>query len=137
MLEEEITYQIRKRFQHTTTVQNSTMFYTLAEHYHLTDIESLLFCYINGCFQMIAESKNFFELDFHAVYKIVSSSKLNIHSEIELLNASISWLKHNIKIRRKFAKKILLKVRLHLVPNRTLTHLPFRCKIWTLSTLTN
>ena len=72
---------------------------------------------------MIAESKNFFELDFHAVYKIVSSSKLNIHSEIELFNASISWLKHNIKIRRKFAKKILLKVRLHLVPNRTLTHL--------------
>ena len=72
---------------------------------------------------MVVETENFCELDFYPVYKIVSSSKSNIHTEVEVLNVSICWLKHKHNIRRKFAKKLFSKVRLHLLSEHALKHL--------------
>ena len=72
---------------------------------------------------MVAETNNFFELNFYPDYKIVLSSELNIHSEIEIFNASISWLKHKTETRKKLEKEVLSKVRLHLVSDHAMKHL--------------
>ena len=61
MLEEDKTFRLRKRLQHTATVQNVTMFYTVAKIYNIVNIESLLSKYINSCFQMVVETESFCE----------------------------------------------------------------------------
>ena len=50
---------------------------------------------IERCFPMIVDSDNFLELDFIFIKKILSSSELNINSELQVFNASDSWLSHD------------------------------------------
>ena len=52
---------------------------------------------------MVVETQNFLHLDLSNVAKILASSELNIHSEVEIFNAVITWLKHNIEERIKYA----------------------------------
>ena len=78
--------------------------------------------YTERCFPIVIETKNFFHLDFNLVVKILASSELNIHSEVEVLNAAINWLKHNIEERNKYAKQLLLKVRLPLLSEHALKY---------------
>ena len=56
---------------------------------------------------MIADTVNFLELDFIIIKKILSSSGLNIDSELQVFNAADSWLCHDITERRKYAKELL------------------------------
>ena len=72
---------------------------------------------------MMVDTDNFLELDYTLVARILASSELLITSEVEVYNAADRWLKYNIEERRKFAKDLLLKVRLHLLSDDTLKHL--------------
>ena len=75
------------------------------------------------CFTMLVDTDNFLELDYNLVAKILESSKLFITSEVEVYNAADRWLSYNIKDRSKFAKRLLLKVRLHLLSEHALKNL--------------
>ena len=68
---------------------------------------------------MFVDSTSFLELDFKHISKILSSSELNIDSEMEVFNAIVSWLGHN-KERSKYAKGLFLKVRLLLLSDPAL-----------------
>ena len=46
---------------------------------------------------------------------MLSSSDLNIDSDLQVFNAADSWLCHDITERRKYAKELLSKVRLPLL----------------------
>ena len=73
------------------------------------------FKYIERCFLRVAESKNFLELDYALIKKILSSSELHITSELEIMKIADSWLRHDYNQRSKFAKDLFLTVRLPLL----------------------
>ena len=69
---------------------------------------------------MIAETKNFVKLDYRFVSEILSSSQLNITSELEVFKAADGWLRYHFVERSKFAKELIFKVRLPLLSNYAL-----------------
>ena len=69
---------------------------------------------------MVVNSKSFLELDYETLEKILDSSDLYVSSEFEVLNAAGNWLNHNIDERSKFARKLLMKVRLPLLSEAAL-----------------
>lgn len=79
-------------------------------------------CYIQRCFTSVCETENFLELDFNRITFILSSSQLNITSELEVLNAAVSWLKHKVTERSCRVKDLLFKVRFPLLSNHALKH---------------
>ena len=112
---EDTIIKISKIIEDKLTVKNVLTFYCLAKYYNLTTISESYLLYIERCFPMVVETQNFLHLNFKLVAKILASSELNIHSEVEVLNAAITWLKYNIEERSKYAKQLLLKVRLSLL----------------------
>ena len=69
---------------------------------------------------MIVETKNYLHLDFNVVSKILGSSELDIHSEMQVFIAVDNWIKHNNEQRETFAKRLLLKVRFTLLSDHNL-----------------
>ena len=105
------------------TNKNVIIFYSLAKLYKKGIISKSSLLYIERCFSMVVETQNFLHLDFNLVAKILASSELNIHSEVEIFNAVITWLKHNSEERSKYAKQLLLKVRLPLLSEHGLKYI--------------
>ena len=103
--------------------QNVTLNYTFAKFYNLQYIAELALQFIDSCFSNVVETENFLNLDFHMLVKVLGSSNLNIHSEIEVSNSLIVWLKHNSGERSKFTKQLLHKVRLTLLSKYEMQHL--------------
>ena len=68
---------------------------------------------------MFVDCTSFLELDLKLISKILSSSELNIDSEMEVFNAVVSWLGHK-KERSKYAKYLFLKVRIFLLSDPAL-----------------
>ena len=79
--------------------------------------------FIERCFTVVSDNESFNQLDYNLILKIFASSSLLITSEIEVFKVAEIWLNYNIKERRKYAKNILLKVRLHLLSKDTLQQL--------------
>lgn len=71
---------------------------------------------------MVAENENFLHLEFSLLEKVLASSQLNIHSEIEAFNAASAWLKTNAEVRSTFAKQLLLKIRFTLLSEHAIAH---------------
>ena len=91
--------------------------------FKLTDCCKTLVSYIERWFTIIVENNNFVEIDYGFIRKLLSSSELNVDTEIEVFNAAEKWLGHRYEERSKFAKNILLKVRLHLLSDHCLKYI--------------
>ena len=98
-------------------------FYILAKRYKLSTIFKSSLNFIEHCFPMVVETQNFLELDFSSVSKILASSKSNIHSEVEIFDWVITWIKHNSEERNKYAKQLLSKIRFTLLSEHALKHI--------------
>ena len=122
-LNEHLVSQIFENFNEKLQIQNAVLFYQLASKFNLTDLHFTVFRYIERCFSMIVETESFLELDFNTVSKILASSSLQIDSEVEIYNTSNEWLSYKIEERSKFAKQLLLRVRLNLLSDQCLKHL--------------
>ena len=122
-LEEDINISISEYIESITTVKNVTTFFQLAKLHKLTTMAEISLSYIQRCFAMVVESQNFLELEFKQVAKILASSELSLHSEFEVINAANKWLKENSKERNKFAKRLLLLVRLRLLSDHALRNI--------------
>ena len=72
---------------------------------------------------MLVETEDFIELDFSSISEILASSNLQIDSEVEVYNAANKWLSFKTEERSKFAKQLLIKVRLNLLSDQTLKYL--------------
>ena len=103
-----------------TSFKNVTTYYEIAVFYSLQNLSKDLLCYIERFFTVVAETENFLQLNFLLLSKILSSSSLDITSELEISNAVDNWLKFNFEERKVFASKLLLKVRLCLISNNSL-----------------
>ena len=65
-----------------------SLFYQLSSFYNLKGFRNEALNYIYRWFTIIAKTENFQQLDFNSVNKILSSSELNISSELEIFNSS-------------------------------------------------
>lgn len=104
-------------------VQNVATLYQISSLFYLLKTNKVTFDYIQRCFPMVAECDNFFMLDFNHVNKILSSSELNVSSEIEVFNAADSWLNCKDSDRSKFATRLLSKVRFPALSKQVLKNI--------------
>ncbi|XP_063966735.1 kelch-like protein 20 [Lytechinus pictus] len=66
-------------------------------------------------FLQVMESEEFMLLPVNQLMEIISSDELNVHSEEQVYNAIISWVKYNIPERRTHLAEVLQHVRLPLL----------------------
>ena len=118
----ELESKIVMYLQNTNKIENFVMFYQLASFINMPNFSKVIKCYLYRCFTMVAETKSFLKLDVSFVAQILSESQLNITSELEVFKAADDWLRYNINDRSKFAKELLLKVRLPLLSDRALNY---------------
>ena len=123
MLNEVENQKISDFLKNKVTKDNVLTVYSLAKLYKLPTISELSLIYIERCFPMVVETQNYLHLEFGFIAKILSSSELNIHSEVEIFNALITWLKHNPEERIKYAIELLLKVRFTLLSEHALKYI--------------
>ena len=102
------------------SAENAAVLYPLASLFNLTNLKKASYEYLERCFTIIVDDKNFIELEHTHVLRLLKSSELLITSEIEVYNAANRWLNHNIDERSKYAKNLLLKVRLTLLSDETI-----------------
>ena len=115
--------KLTKYMMDKVTLRNVITFYSVAKTHNLLYVAELSIRFIERCFPKLTKTKNFSQLDFDCVIKIVSSSELNIHSEVEVFDAVNTWLKHKSKQRSKYAVQLLLKVRLALLSDHALKYI--------------
>ena len=101
-------------------LENVATYYQLAEVFNLTNVARETSRLISSCFQAVSGSKNFLQLDFSSVIKILSSSELQVDSELEVMAAAHAWLTHNYDERIKFTEKLFTKIRISLLPDEVL-----------------
>ena len=82
MLNEDKNEKLCEFIENKTTVKNVLSLYSLAKIHKLGDGADLSLKYIERCFPVVVESKNFMHFDFRPVAKTLASSELNIHSEM-------------------------------------------------------
>ena len=121
-LKKDFQIKICEQIQDEINTQNVTTFFQLSEVFNLTDVSKSTFNYIDRWFTVVVESKNFLELEYTIVAKLLASSQLTIDSEVEVVRAANKWLSHNIEERCDFAKYLLLKIRLPLLSDHALKH---------------
>ena len=121
-LNEDDQTKLSNHFQHKISFKNVIIFLQLAKVFNLTDLSKTVLSYLERCFTMVVESKNFSELGYILVAKLLASSALNLDSELQVFQAADKWLSHNIVERNKFAKRLLLKVRLPLLSEHALKY---------------
>ena len=97
-------------------VKNVAAYYQIAKLFNFTELAKVALCYIERCFTTVCETNSFLELDFAFVMNILAKYTLNIDSELEVLNAAEKWMSYKYEERSKYAKQLLLKIRLHLLP---------------------
>ena len=73
-LNENEANKIDEVFKNNTTYENVTTFYAIARFYNLKNLSYALFCYIERLFPVVSETKNFLQLNFAVIKKILSSS---------------------------------------------------------------
>ena len=95
--------------------RNVVMFYQMASIFNFSELVNISFTYIERCFLIVCKKNNFKNLSFALIAKIISSSELNIDSEMEVINAIDNWIRYDFEERCKFASKLLSKVRLNLL----------------------
>ena len=115
------SYRIKQK--NKVKLQNVVTYYQFAKIFKLGILDKDTLSYIESCFTMVTKSHNFLHLDYVFVDKILSSSDLEITSELEVMNAAEKWIIYNYEERNKFTEQLLLKVRLHLLSKPVLKNI--------------
>ena len=106
---------ICSRIKDNINIENVASYYQLTNNLNLKGISQEILKYIERRFPMVSKTESFLHTDYSFVEKILSSSNLYISSELEVFSVAAAWISYNLETRRKFAKDILLKIRLPLL----------------------
>ena len=87
------------------------------------DLHTFTFKYVQRWICLLAERKHHLDLSFGLIMKLLSSSDLDISSEMELINFADSWIKYDTAKRSKFAIQLIKEIRLPLLSNAALESL--------------
>ena len=77
-------------------VKHVLMIYQLTKLFNLSSLNETAFSYIERCYTIVAETDNFYQLNFNLVLKIIVNSGLHLTSEIQILNAADERLFKNV-----------------------------------------
>ena len=119
-LNENAVSTISKILRENLQIKNAASVYKFVNLFNLTNLKNSTFSYIERCFTIVSENKNFLELEYNLMSKILASSELLITSEIEVFKVVNRWLNHDIEERSKYTEDLYLKVRLHFLSTETL-----------------
>ena len=120
VLKTSLDYKVCETIEEIATFQNIAALYEASTVFNLSKLTKMLLERIESFFAAFSDSHNFVELSFSSVSKILSSSKLDLTSELEVFNAAKAWLAHNVEERSRFAKNILLPIRLPFLSDHAL-----------------
>ena len=115
--------RINKTIVGSVNIQNVLSSYKLADIFKLKTPAEHCLRRIEGSFATVADTKDFLELDYEQVAKILGSSALEIFSEVEVFTAADLWLTHNFVERKKYTKQLLLKLRVKFLSEHALKHI--------------
>ena len=115
--------KVSKTIKDRIQIDKAASVYKFVNTFNLSSLHKKALRFIERCFTVVSDSESFKQLDYNLISKILASSSLLITSEIEVFNVAERWLNYNIKERCKYAKDILLKVRLHLLSKDTIRQL--------------
>ena len=102
------------------STKNALCLYRFSNLFALQALNKASFNFLQRFFTIIVDDKNFLELDFICISRILASSELLITSELEVCNAADKWLNHNIEERCKYFKELVLKVRFNFLSADTI-----------------
>ena len=114
-LKNSFEYPFISLLENIVNTQNVATYLQVSSIFHLRDIRKKSLEYIYRWFTTVAKTENFQQLDLSNVNKILSSSELNISSELEVFNATDFWLNCRHFNRSKLVKKLFLKTRFPLL----------------------
>ena len=118
--DEDLLTKVYDKIAEKIKVENIAEYYQISRQFGLVNIAKSTLDLMKRCFSIVAETNGFKELPFNLVKIILASSSLKIDTEMEVFKAAESWLNFNYKDRRKYAKDLLLKVRLPLLSKSAL-----------------
>ena len=118
-----------KYLESEINVENAALFYTFARVFNSPSLAKTTLRCLERHFTMSVETENFLELDLRLVAEILSSSELQVQSELDVFNAVRAWIDHRAEERNGCASDLLLKVRLHLLSENALKHVKSFTKI--------
>ena len=122
-LHEDLDIKILTKIRSKVNNGNVATYYQIASCFSLKKLRTKACCYIKRLFTLVCETLNFLELDYTQVAQIISSSELRIDSELEVLDAADNWVKYDYLNRKKYAKDLLLKIRLSMLSNNILNRI--------------
>ena len=99
-----------KRKKKKVSNRNVATFYQIACIFNYSELVKYSLSYIERCFPIVCKKNNFNNLSFYLIAKTISSSELNIDSEMEVINAIDNWIRYNFEERGKFASRLLSKL---------------------------
>merc|ERR1712240_1002991 len=114
MFIEDTDKEVYRSIEEKISLYNVIALYQISDLFKTSNIQKPPILFIERCFPIISETQKFLDLDYKYVTKILSSSYLNIDSELEVFNIIVSWLE-NRKERNTYAKHLFLKIRLELL----------------------
>ena len=121
-LNKDSTNKTENHITNKINYKNVAIFLKLSDLYKLCNVAKFAFNYIDGCLTFFAETKSFLNLEFKYVVKMLSSSNLNVTSEIEVFNIADNWITFNSEDRHVHAKDLLLKIRLPVLSDAALEY---------------
>ena len=123
LLNEDEENKVCKQIEQRVSVDKVAILYSLSKLFNLSSLSEVSLLCMERCFAMFADSRDFLELEFAAVSKLLSSKELHIDSELQVFNATSDWLSHDATERSKFANVLLMKTRLSLLSDHVLNDL--------------
>ena len=112
-----------KIFRKKINIQIAATYCDFANTFRLCSLNFYTVRYVERFFTSIVGTQNFLDLSYNLLAKILSSSQLEIASEIEVFKAGEAWISNNTQKIRDYAKDLLLKVRIPLLSNHALEFL--------------
>ena len=107
-----------KCFKNEICHKNFCMFLTLSKIFCFSSEDALI--YMDSWFLVISETKDFLQLEENLLVEILSRSSLLVTTEIEIYQAADKWINYSLSEREKSSKRLLHKVRLPLLGEKTL-----------------
>ena len=118
VLDKNIEQIVLKFFKNKMSHENFCMHLTLLKKFSFSSKDALI--YIEIWLLVISETDNFLQLEISLFEEILSRSSLLVTTEIEVYAIVDKWINHDFKEREKFAKRLLHKIRLPLLAEKTL-----------------
>ncbi|CAH0394185.1 unnamed protein product [Bemisia tabaci] len=109
-------------------VSNAIGIYRFAETHNWVDLMNTSQNFINENFPEVCVEDEFHELPKNLLLKFLSSESLKVDSEYQVFSAALSWINHNLSLRREFVFDILSLVRLSLIPSHLIQQTIDKCK---------